>query len=120
MHLTNKKKQLAAVLSSAVFLCFYVFSTDPQKLAVPFLLVPPLAVFLFCLLLLRFTLGFFMGLRGGNIKAITIALSALPALLMMLAAVGQLGLKDVILTIMFISGLAWYFERKKQQDTYMS
>lgn len=113
MHLTNKTKQLAAVLSSTVFLCVYIFSTNPQKLAAPFLLIPPVAVFAVCLLALRFILSFFTGISSINTKVITIALSALPALLMMLAAMGQLGLRDVILTVLFISGLSWYFERKK-------
>jgi hypothetical protein len=119
MHLTNKTKQLVAVLSSTVFLCVYIFSTNPQKLAAPLLLIPPIAVFVVCLLLLRFVFGFFTSVSNINLKVITFAFSALPALLMMLAAMGQLGLRDVVLTILFITGLAWYFERKKQQDTVM-
>ena len=114
MQLTKKKKQAVAVLTSAVFLCLYVFMTNPQKLSVPFLLIPPLAVFVFCLVLFRFVAGYFAGLQNSHTKAIVVALSALPALLMMLAAVGQLGAKDLMLTVLFISGLTWYFERSKQ------
>jgi hypothetical protein len=114
MHLSKKRKQVVAVSLMAVFLCLYVFTTNPRTLPAPMLLVPPLAVFVLCLLLLRMVVGSFTKLNSARLKAVVVAVSALPSLLLMLATAGQLGLKDALLTILFVGGLTWYFERSRQ------
>jgi len=114
MHILKQRKQLAAVLASAVFLCLYIFTTNPRSVPAPMLLVPPLAVFVLCLLLTRMVIGSFTSLESARVKAIAVAISTLPSLLLMLATAGQLGLKDTVLTVLFVGGLTWYFERSRQ------
>jgi hypothetical protein len=116
MHLTKKTKQLTAASLGVVFLCLYVLTTNPRTLPAPFLLVPPLAVFGICLVVVRVALGAFTQLDSARLKAIMVALAALPALLLMLATAGQLGLKDAVLTIVFVIGLTWYFDRSRQNQ----
>ena len=114
MHINSQRKLVSAAGLSAVFLCMYVFMTNPRTLPAPMLLVPPALLFVLCLFAFRLIVGAFTDLNSARIKAVVVALSALPALLLMLATVGQLGAKDAILAILFVGGLTWYFDRSRQ------
>ena len=111
MNKMYRQKKLWIALLSAIFLCLFIFSTDPRKLSAPLLLVPPVLLFFVLFVFSLSVLSAFTGLPKAKQRLISGALASAPVLLLLLASLGQLTGKDTVLSLMLIGGLAVYFSR---------
>lgn len=111
MNKLYRQKKLWFVLSSAIFLCLFVISTDPRKLSASLLLVPPVLLFVILFGVSLSLLGAFTEVPKAKQRLMSGVLASAPVLLLLLASLGQLTGKDTILSVLFIGGLAVYFSR---------
>jgi FtsH-binding integral membrane protein len=111
MNKLYRQKKLLIVLLSAVFLCLFIVSTDPRKLSAPLLLVPPVLLFVVLFGISFSVLSASTKVPKVKQKLISSALASAPVLLLLLASIGQLTGKDVVLSLLFIGGLTVYFSR---------
>jgi hypothetical protein len=111
MNKIYRQKKLSIVLLGAIFLCLFIFSTDPRKLSAPFLLVPPVLLFIVLFGATYVLLSAFTELPKAKQRLMSGVLASAPVLLLLLASLGQLTGKDTMLSLLFIGGLAVYFSR---------
>lgn len=109
--LNQPRSALIAAGGLFAFLC----STNPHQLPVPLLLVP--IILLFCSLFLtshwllrKMRIGQDMPIRKAGIIAAALAMG--PVVLLALASINQLTIRDSVLSSVFVVGLAWYFLRQ--------
>jgi len=111
MNRLYRQKKLSIVLLSAIFLCLFIFSTDPRKLSAGLLLVPPVLLFAILFTLSLMFLSAFTNVPKAKQRITSGVIAIAPVLLMLLASLGQLTGKDTLLSLLFIGGLAAYFSR---------
>ena len=111
MNKFYRQKKLSVVLLGAIFLCSFIFSTDPRKLSAPLLLVPPVLLFIVLFGLSYALLSAFTEVPKAKQRLMSGVLASAPVLLLLLASLGQLTGKDALLSLLFIGGLAIYFSR---------
>lgn len=88
-----------------------MLNTNPRELSAPYLLVPPLLVFLILYLLASMILEMYTSLPTQKRKIVSGVAAAGPLMLLLLASLGQLTPRDSILSLLFIAGLAAYSSR---------
>jgi hypothetical protein len=106
-----KQRKLVLVLISTIFLCLFVFNTNPKELSAPYLLVPPLLIFLILALLSSAALSALTALPAKKRKLVSGVIAGGPLVMLLLASLGQLTLKDTVLSLLFVAGLAAYASR---------
>jgi hypothetical protein len=101
-------------LLTSVYLVIPVFllMTNPEKLPLPLLILPFVllfaALFLTARLLLR---RYFANLGGRYNRGLALALATLPVLLLILQSIGQLSIRDLLITAGLLIGLVFYFRK---------
>jgi len=105
----NHKKHIYVVVGIIIFGCILLFTTNPQKMPLPVLILPFILIFGLLWLLLRMILryfypttpkrkvGFFAGL-----------LSAFPVFCLLLQSVGQFSARDFI-TLVALFVVLWFY-----------
>lgn len=106
-----KQRKAVIVLSSTIFLSLFMLNTNPRELSAPYLLVPPLLVFLILYLLASMSLESMTKLSKQKRKIVSGVAAAGPMVLLLLASLGQLTPRDSVLSLLFIVGLAAYSSR---------
>jgi hypothetical protein len=111
MNKIYRQKKLWVAISGALFLCLFIFSTDPRKLSASLLLVPPVLLFVVLFSFAYAALSTFTEVPKAKQRLMSGILASAPVLLLLLASLGQLTGKDTLLSLLFIGGLAVYFSR---------
>ncbi len=106
-----KQRKALIVLLSTIFLSLFMLNTNPRELSAPYLLVPPLLVFLILYLLASIGLETYTLLSKQKRKVVSGVAASGPLVLLLLASLGQLTARDSILSVLFIAGLAAYSSR---------
>lgn len=90
----------------------FMLVTNPESLPLPLLVIPFLLLFAALYLTARQFLGRFsanLGERPQKIVAFTLA--GLPVLLIILQSIGQLSIRDLLITLGLVAGLIFYFRK---------
>jgi hypothetical protein len=111
MNRLYRQKKSWIVLLSTIFLCLFIFGTDPRKLSAPLLLVPPMLLFVILFVFSYMCFGAFTEVPKAKQRVMSGIVASAPVLLLLLASLGQLTGKDTLLSLLFIGGLAAYFSR---------
>lgn len=111
MNKLYRQKKLSIALLSAIFLCLFIFSTDPRKLSASLLLVPPVLLFIILFVLSTALLQAFTEVPKTKQHLVSGVVATAPVLLLLLGSLGQLTGKDTLLSLLFVGGLAAYFSR---------
>ncbi len=106
-----KQKKAWIVLGSTIFLSLFVLNTDPRELSAPYLLVPPLFIFLILYMFTYMILQAYTTLSRQKQKVVSGIVASGPMVLLLLASLGQLTPRDMVLSLLFIGGLALYSSR---------
>jgi len=111
MNKFYRQKKTWIVPPSAIFLCLFIFGTDPRKLSASLLLVPPAVLFLILFTTSYALLSAYTEIEKPKQRLMSGVVATAPVLLLLLASLGQLTGKDTLLSLLFIGGLAAYFSR---------
>ena len=111
MNKFYRQKKLSIALLSAVFLCLFIFGTDPRNLSAGLLLVPPVLLIVILFAVTYAFLSAFTEVPKPKQRLMSGAVATVPVLLLLLASLGQLTGKDTLLSLLFVGGLAAYFSR---------
>ena len=111
MNKFYRQKKLSIVLLGAVFLCLFIFGTDPRKLSVQLLLVPPVLLFGILFGLTYALLSAFTDVPKPKQRLMSGVVATAPVLLLLLGSLSQLTGRDTLLSLLFVGGLAAYFSR---------
>ena len=111
MNKFYRQKKLWIVTLSAIFLCLFIFGTDPRNLSPELLLVPPVLLFGILFGLTYATLSAFTEVSKAKQRLMSGVVATAPVLLLLLASLGQLTGRDTLLSVLFIGGLAAYFSK---------
>jgi hypothetical protein len=107
----NYRKELVVSAIGIVLITIFIFSTDPTTLPAYLLLVLPVLLFVTCNVAFRLFMQVFTGLDQARIKTVSVVLALGPTLLATLGSLGQMGIQDIGLAILLVSGFAWYLKR---------
>ena len=113
MNKIYRQKKLIIALLSAIFLCLFIFSTDPRNLSAGLLLVPPILLFVILFTLSYAVLAAFTSISKSKLRLMSGVVAMAPVLLLLLASLGQLTGKDTLLSLLFVGGLAGYFGKAR-------
>lgn len=117
MNKLTHQRKIWIVLLSTILLCLFIFGTNPKQLSVPFLLIPPLLIFTVLYYLSQAVLQAFTDLTKHKRKIASATLASGPVLVLLLASLGQLTVRDTLLSLLLMSGLAVYFSRAGFEPT---
>ncbi len=117
MSRLRRQKKLWIVLLGTIFLCLFMFGTDPRNLSTELLLVPPTLLFVILFALSQAFLGVFTEIPRLKKRLVSGAIAIAPVLLLLLASLGQLTGRDTVLSLLFVGGLAAYFSRVATFDS---
>jgi len=108
----HKWKQIVGLVALYAVGVLFLILTNPGKLPILFLLFP----FVYFFGLLYLTARLIMGVRyqGMANRVIVVLVAAVPVLLLTLASIHQLTIKDVLLCIIIVGILAWYLIKIRQ------
>jgi len=108
----NHKKQLYIVIGIVVFGCLLLFTTNPQKMPLPVLIMPFVLIFVLLWLPLRMILRYFYPFTAKRKISIFAALMAVfPVICLLLQSVGQFSSRDFITLIALFVVLWFYLNR---------
>ena len=108
--ITYKRDMILLSLSMLISLIFMLF-TNPRTMSALWLLVLPILTFINSFYIAKLVLKFFTGYNEVKIKTVSAVLAAGPALVIVLGSLGSIGLQDIVLAFLFVSGLSWYLRR---------
>jgi hypothetical protein len=114
MENSNKNiyKKDAALASAGAFLILsFIFITNPQQLSAMYLLVLPILVAITSYRLTKLFIEIFTNWHLNKIRQVSLILASGPTLMIILGSLHQLGLQDVILSLLFACGFGWYLRR---------
>ena len=105
----NHKKQLCAVIGIIFIGAILLFTTNPQKMPLPVLILPFILMFVLLWLLLRMLMRYFYPLTPKRkLDFFAALLSAFPVVCFLLQSVGQFSSRDFItLTALFV--VLWFY-----------
>lgn len=93
---------------------FLIFITNPVSVPIAFVLVMPILVASTSFVVTRFFLRLLFEFNNHQITICSYMLAGGVLLVLMLGSLKQLGLQDVILSLLLASGLAFYFTRSSE------
>lgn len=112
MHIHNTQYWQLGLSASAVFLlCMFMVTTNPRNLTAVLLLVPPLLLFATVFGICRFVLSYSQRLDAGRARFYSLLLALGPVIITTLGSIGQLTVRDVLLSAVLLFGIAWYAAR---------
>ena len=111
MNKYYRQKKLWIVTLSAIFLCLFIFGTDPRNLSPELLLVPPVLLFVILFGLTYAGLSAYTDVPKQKQRLMSGVVATAPVLLLLFASLGQLTSRDTLLSLLFVGGLAAYFSR---------
>lgn len=105
------------IILYALLICLLVF-TDPYNLPTPLLFLPFILFFIATTLLVYRLIGYIakklrLTLPPTSIARTSFVLSGLPTFLVLLQSIGQVGLYDIIISIILFAALDFYLARSK-------
>jgi len=105
----NYKEQLYRVIVIIILGCILLFTTNPQKMPLPVLIIPFILIFILLWLVLRIVLRYFYATTPKRKLSIFAGLlSAFPVVCLLLQSVGQFSARDFItLAALFI--VLWFY-----------
>jgi hypothetical protein len=109
MNRIYRQKKLYIALLGAIFLCLFIFSTDPRNLSAPLLLVPPIVLFGVLFTVAYAVLSAYTDVPKAKQRVMSGVIAIAPVLLLLFASLGQLTGRDTVLSLLFVGGLATYF-----------
>jgi len=107
------KKKLIVVLLGTIFLCLFIFNTDPHELSAPYLLVPPAVVLLTLYMLSQAVIEGLLSVSAPKRRIMSLILALGPVTILLLASLGQLTPRDAVLSLLLVGGLAFYASRAR-------
>lgn len=95
-----------------VSLPVFMLITNPESLPLPLLVIPFLLLFAALYLTVKLLLDrYFSNLYGRPLKGVAFTLAGLPVLLIILQSIGQLSIRDLLITLGLVLGLIFYFRK---------
>jgi hypothetical protein len=105
----NHRNQLFAVIGITLLGCLLLFTTNPQKMPLPVLILPFILIFVLLWLPLRMVLRYFYPITSKRKLAIFAALLAVfPVVCLLLQSVGQFSSRDFI-TLAALFVVLWFY-----------
>jgi len=105
----NRKDQLYIVIGVIVLGCLLLFSTNPQRMPLPVLILPFILIFVLLWLPLRIILRYFYPQTANKKLSIFAALLAVfPVVCLLLQSVGQFSSRDFI-TLAALFAVLWFY-----------
>ena len=105
----NHKKQLYAVIGIILLCCILLFTTNPQKMPLPVLILPFILIFALLWLVLRMILRYFYPeTPKRKLSFFAALLSAFPVVCLLLQSVGQFSSRDFI-TLAALFVVLWFY-----------
>jgi hypothetical protein len=105
----NHKEQLYGAIAVILFGCILLFTTNPQKMPLPVLILPFILIFVLLWLLLKIVLRYFYATTPKRKLGIFAALlSAFPVVCLLLQSVGQFSVRDFI-TLVALFVVLWFY-----------
>ena len=90
----------------------FMIATNPESLPLPLLIAPFALLFGALYLTSKLMLDkFFTNLNGKPLKGVAVSLAGLPVLLIILQSIGQLSIRDLLITFGLVAGLIFYFRK---------
>lgn len=117
---TTRKRDLRIGLLSLVCILFFIFGTNPAALPAVFLLALPIFSGMFVWSAMRLLLGVFLPLSQRHTDTISLLIGVGFMIILALGSIHQLGVQDVVLTILLLSGLLFYCLGTVPQETQAS
>lgn len=111
MNKFYRQKKLYIALLGAIFLCLFIFNTDPRNLSASLLLVPPIVLFGVLYIVVYAVLRAYVDVPRSKQRVMSGVIAAAPVILLLFASLGQLTGKDTLLSLLLVGGLAAYFSR---------
>ena len=104
-----RQKKLYIALLGVIFLCLFIFSTNPRNLSAPLLLVPPILLFGILFTVTYALISAFTDVPKAKQRVMSGVVAIAPVVLLLFASLGQLTGRDTVLSLLFVGGLAAYF-----------
>lgn len=105
----SHKKQLYAVIGIMIIGCILLFTTNPQRMPLPVLILPFILIFALLWLLLRMILRYFYPQTPKRkLDFFAGLLSAFPVVCLLLQSVGQFSSRDFI-TLAALFVVLWFY-----------
>lgn len=108
---SSYKRSAIFTLIAFIATSLFVLLTNPNRLPAFLLLVLPLLTFITSYSLMKLFMAVFTDLTIIRIKTLAGVVSFAPALVVILGSLGQLGLQDLMLALVLVTGLSWYLRR---------
>ncbi len=114
----NIKKDIKLSVSIMLCIFFYVFFTNPNSLPLILMLGLPVLISVAGLVLTRLVLNVFFEMPTTLISVLSRSVAIGILLIMMLGALKQLRVQDILLALLLVLGLSFYFARiaAKKED----
>lgn len=109
LHLSRTQKFTAYGIASLALPTFLLL-TDPTKVPLPILMLPFVWMFLLLFIAVYMGLGL-TALPRLKKRILAAAVGGLPILLLILQSIGQLTIRDTLITVGLILGVGWYIKR---------
>ncbi len=110
--MSTKNKQILLMGTIVILLNLMFFMTTPESLPLPFLTAPFVLLFAGLYLSMQLVLAnIARNLRPKTGRGLSLAIAALPVLLLLLQSIGQLTPRDFVITVGLIAGLLFYFRK---------
>jgi hypothetical protein len=106
---TKRLRHMLPFLALYASLPLFIISSNPRRLPLPLLWVPFLLLFAILFTTSRHLLG--RKMQGKRLLSLVLMLSLMPVLLLVLASINQLDLRDIIITAGLVVGITWYLNR---------
>jgi len=109
--LNNFKIDISILAAGITLIMLFIISTNPSNLSITFLLAFPVLVAVTGFVAAKLFLQAFTSMNDAMIRTICVVVASGILLLLFLGSLGQLGVQDVLLAILLISGLVFYLKR---------
>lgn len=105
------KKSVHLSIGTVLGCMLFLFSTNPERLPLPMLLIMPLLMTGFAVGILRMALIAFTDWGVDRIRQLSLVGGTGVLVIALLNSLSQLGIQDIVLCLALIAGLAFYLRR---------